>query len=70
MQSPRQPIPLRALLRRDIARLRITLQVALRGRAARIERIIGQLNDALTVYAVGLALLAVVVYWRTGPGLR
>jgi hypothetical protein len=65
MQSPRQ-----ALLRRDISRLRITLQVALRRRAARIDRIVVQLNDALTVYAVGLALLAVVVYWRTGPGLR
>jgi hypothetical protein len=70
MQSPRQLIPFRALLGHDISRLRMTLRVALRRRAARIDRILGQLNDTLTVYAVGLALLAVVVYWCSGPGLR
>jgi hypothetical protein len=70
MQSPRQLIPFRALLDHDISRLRMTLLVALRRRAARIDRIVVQLNDTLTVYAVGLALLAVIVYWRSGPGLR
>jgi hypothetical protein len=37
----------------------------MRRRAARLDRILVQLNDTLTVYAIGLAVLYVVAYWRS-----
>jgi hypothetical protein len=41
------------------------VQGAPRRRSDRLSGALAQLNDVLAVYAVGLALLDLVVYWRS-----
>jgi hypothetical protein len=56
--------------RRGASRLVAFAHLALRRASGRAACALAQLNDVLTVYAVGLALLDAVVYWRSGQPFR
>jgi hypothetical protein len=56
--------------RLEVSRFVAFVHATLRRASGRIACALAQLNDVLTVYAVGLALLDCVVYWRSCLPLR